>query len=92
MNISQGSKREGDAFHIVKKSGKEYHVYGSGDDKTWVEVGAKKKTDTKSTGAAGGTSGSTSGDASSTDSASGSSGAASASADATTKTTGKPVL
>jgi hypothetical protein len=88
VNISQGSKREGDAFHIVKKSGKEYHVYGSGDDKTWVEVGAKKKTDTKSTDAATGSSGTTSGDASSTDSASGSS----ASADATTKTTGKPVL
>jgi hypothetical protein len=89
VNISQGSKREGDAFHIIKKSGKQYHVYGSGNDKTWVEVGAKKKADTKSTDAAG-SNGSTSGDAASTDSASGSSG--SASADATTKTTGKPVL
>jgi hypothetical protein len=77
VNISQGSKREGDAFHIIKKSGKEFHVYGSGDDKTWVEVGAKKKTDTKSTDATPATGGTTSGDASS---------------DATTKTTGKPVL
>jgi hypothetical protein len=89
VNISQGSKREGDAFHIVKKSGKEYHVYGSGDSKTWVEVGKKKAADTKSTDATGstGSSGSSTGDAASADSASGSS-----SADAATKTTGKPIL
>jgi hypothetical protein len=81
VNISQGSKREGEAFHIVKKSGKEYHVYGSGEDKTWVEVGTKKKTDTKSTDAAGstGSSGTTSGD----DSSSSTSGSG---------TTGKPIL
>jgi hypothetical protein len=43
VNIQQGSSREGDVFHIVKRSGKEYHVYGQGEDKTWVEVGASKK-------------------------------------------------
>jgi hypothetical protein len=88
VNISQGSSRQGDAFHIVKKAGKEYHVYGSGDSKTWVEVGAKKKTDTKSTDATGstgstGASGGTTGDAASTDSAA---------AASSSKTTGKPVL
>ena len=43
VNIQQGSIREGDVFHIVKRGGKEYHVYGQGDDKVWVEVGAGKK-------------------------------------------------
>ena len=43
LNIQQGSKREGDVFHIVKRGGKEFHVYGTGEDKTWVEVGANKK-------------------------------------------------
>jgi hypothetical protein len=43
VNIQQGSSREGDVFHIVKKGGKEYHVYGTGDAKTMVEVGANKK-------------------------------------------------
>jgi hypothetical protein len=43
VNIQQGSSREGDVFHIVKKGGKEYHVYGTGDNKTEVEVGATKK-------------------------------------------------
>ncbi|MEA2482045.1 MAG: hypothetical protein QOJ07_3967, partial [Thermoleophilaceae bacterium] len=44
VNIQQGSSREGEAFHIVKSGGKEFHVYGSGQDKVSVEVGAKKKT------------------------------------------------
>jgi hypothetical protein len=52
VNIQQGSSREGDVFHIVKKGGKEYHVYGTGDDKTMVEVGAKKKTKAADTTAA----------------------------------------
>jgi hypothetical protein len=43
VNIQQGSNREGDVFHIVKKSGREYHVYGAGKDRTWVEVGPNKK-------------------------------------------------
>jgi len=44
VNLQQGSVREGQTFHIVKRDGKEFHVYGEGDDKIWVEVGAKKKT------------------------------------------------
>jgi len=43
VNLQQGSVREGQVFHIVKRDGKEFHVYGEGDDKVWVEVGAKKK-------------------------------------------------
>ena len=50
VNIQQGSSREGDTFHIVKKNGKEYHVYGEGNDKTWVEVGPGKKKPTESAG------------------------------------------
>lgn len=43
VNLQQGSAREGDVFHIVKRDGKEFHVYGKGEDKVWVEVGATKK-------------------------------------------------
>ena len=43
INLQQGSVREGEVFHIVKRGGKEFHVYGEGDDKVWVEVGASKK-------------------------------------------------
>jgi hypothetical protein len=43
VNIQQGSSREGDVFHIVKKGGKEFHVYGTGDNQVEVEVGATKK-------------------------------------------------
>jgi hypothetical protein len=43
VNLQQGSVREGEVFHIVKRGGKEFHVYGEGDDKVWVEVGATKK-------------------------------------------------
>jgi hypothetical protein len=61
VNIQQGSSREGDVFHIVKKDGKEYHVYGTGDDKTMVEVGAKKKPKAADTTAATGATQTTSG-------------------------------
>ena len=43
INLQQGSVREGEVFHIVKRAGKEFHVYGEGDDKVWVEVGPTKK-------------------------------------------------
>ena len=49
VNLQQGSVREGQVFHIVKRGGKEYHVYGEGDDKVWVEVGATKKKSESST-------------------------------------------
>ncbi len=52
VNLQQGSVREGDVFHIVKRGGKEYHVYGEGENKVWVEVGATKK---KSSSTAAGT-------------------------------------
>jgi len=83
VNISQGSKREGEAFHIIKKSGKEYHVYGSGDNKTWVEVGTKKASDTKSNG----TSGTSSGDDSTN-----ATGSTSGTDSPATGSSGKPVL
>jgi hypothetical protein len=43
INLQQGSSREGEVFHIVKRGGKEFHVYGQDDKKVWVEVGAGKK-------------------------------------------------
>lgn len=43
VNLQQGSIREGQVFHIVKRGGKEFHVYGEGDSKVWVEVGTGKK-------------------------------------------------
>jgi hypothetical protein len=52
VNLQQGSVREGQVFHIVKRGGKEFHVYGEGEDKVWVEVGASKK---KAAAAASGT-------------------------------------
>jgi hypothetical protein len=50
VNLQQGSVREGQVFHIVKRDGKEFHVYGEGDDKVWVEVGTKKKADAAASG------------------------------------------
>jgi hypothetical protein len=80
VNLQQGSAREGQVFHIVKRDGKEFHVYGSGEDKVWVEVGAKKKkadaaasTNTEPTTPASGTADSR--DASQTGAASGTGGA-----------------
>jgi hypothetical protein len=37
VNIS-GGVRHGQAFHIVERNGKTFHVYGTGDDKLWVEI------------------------------------------------------
>jgi hypothetical protein len=45
INLQQGSSREGEVFHIVKRGGKEFHVYGQDTKKVWVEVGAKPKAD-----------------------------------------------
>ena len=53
VNLQQGSVREGQVFHIVKRDGKEFHVYGEGDDKVWVEVGASKKKKADSAAASG---------------------------------------
>jgi hypothetical protein len=54
VNIQDGSAREGMAFHVVKRGSKTFHVYGEGDQKTWVEVGAKKKTAPASSGSGAG--------------------------------------
>ena len=43
VNLVQGSVREGETFHIVKRGERQYHVYGEGKDKTWVEVGPNKR-------------------------------------------------
>jgi hypothetical protein len=39
-----GSKRDGEAFLIVKRHGREFHIYGSGDDRKVYEVGRKRET------------------------------------------------
>ena len=43
VNLVQGSVREGEIFHVVKRGDRQFHVYGEGSDKTWVEVGPNKK-------------------------------------------------
>jgi hypothetical protein len=43
-----GSKRDGEAFLIVKRHGREFHVYGTGDDRKVYEVGRKRETDNTS--------------------------------------------
>jgi hypothetical protein len=48
-----GTKRDGQAFLIVKRHGREFHVYGSGDDRKVFEVGRKRETgDAKDTSGA----------------------------------------
>ena len=37
-----GGKRDGEAFLIVKRHGREFHVYGSGEDRKVFEVGRKR--------------------------------------------------
>src|SRR6185312_78837 len=37
-----GNRRDGEAFLIVKRHGREFHIYGSGDDRTVYEVGRKR--------------------------------------------------
>jgi hypothetical protein len=54
VNIS-GGIRDGMAFQIVHKGGKEFHVYGTGKDRQMIEVGthtAKTPAPTKTTEAA----------------------------------------
>jgi hypothetical protein len=55
-----GSKRDGEAFLIVKRHGREFHVYGTGDDRKVYEVGRKRETtdakDASGTSGASGTS------------------------------------
>jgi lipoprotein-anchoring transpeptidase ErfK/SrfK len=61
-----GTARDGQAFLIVKRHGREFHVYGSGDDRKVFEVGRKRETtDAKDTS---GTSDSKTSDSKTTDS------------------------
>ena len=55
-----GNKRDGEAFLIVKRHGREFHIYGSGDDRTVYEVGRARDA------AGSGTSGTTGTDSSNT--------------------------
>jgi hypothetical protein len=50
-----GNKRDGEAFVIVKRHGREFHIYGSGEDRTVYEVGRKRDA-TGATGTTGTTS------------------------------------
>ena len=69
-----GNRRDGEAFLIVKRHGREFHIYGSGDDRTVYEVGRKRDaasgTDTTSTDASTTTGTTTSGTTGTTGSAS----------------------
>lgn len=38
-----GSSRDGEAFLIVKRHGREFHIYGSGHDRKVFEVGRKRE-------------------------------------------------
>jgi len=38
-----GGKRDGEAFVIVKRHGREFHIYGTGADRAVYEVGRKRE-------------------------------------------------
>ena len=61
-----GNKRDGEAFLIVKRHDREFHIYGSGDDRKVYEVGRARGT------ADNGASGTTTTDSSSSGTTSGS--------------------
>jgi hypothetical protein len=54
-----GEERDGKAFLIVKRHGREFHVYGSGDERKVFEVGRKRTTDDSAKNEATGTTGTT---------------------------------
>ena len=52
MFVNTGSnKRAGQAFVLVRKNGREYHIYGTGKDRVVIgmKTSAEKKTDTSTT-------------------------------------------
>jgi hypothetical protein len=52
MFLNTGSnKRAGQAFVLVRKNGREYHIYGTGKDRVVIgmKTSAEKKTDTSTT-------------------------------------------
>jgi hypothetical protein len=58
INMSDNS-RNGDAFVMVKRDGREFHVYGTGDDRAVFEVGRKTQAHTPKSTTGSSTSGST---------------------------------
>jgi hypothetical protein len=38
-----GGERDGEAFLIVKRHGREFHIYGTGEDRAVYEVGRKRE-------------------------------------------------
>ena len=77
-----GEERDGKAFLIVKRHGREFHVYGSGDERKVFEVGRKRETDDS---AKTGTTGTT--DTSQTTGTTGTSGTGASTSSGTTSTT-----
>jgi hypothetical protein len=49
VNLS-GNKRSGEAFDLVTRHGRSFHVYGSGKDKVSIDMGSDKPAATTSTG------------------------------------------
>ena len=43
-----GNRRDGEAFLIVKRHGREFHIYGSGEDRSVYEVGRARDAGTDS--------------------------------------------
>jgi hypothetical protein len=89
-----GGKRDGEAFLIVKRHGREFHIYGTGADRAVYEVGRKRadnaapgSTGTPTTGTSGATTTDTSG-ATTTDPSATAGTTGTAGATTTTSTTG----
>ena len=51
-----GNARDGEAFRIVQRGGRTFHVYGSGEDRVVVCLKRKQPVDTKPSGTTGATS------------------------------------
>jgi hypothetical protein len=50
-----GNNRDGEAFLIVKRHGREFHIYGTGEDRTVYEVGRRREANADSGAASTGT-------------------------------------
>lgn len=84
VNLS-GNARSGQAFDLIWRDGRQFHVYGSGKDRSVVEVGHKAATTTDTTSTGTTSTGTTGTDATSTSTtATGTTKAASTAAAATT--------
>ena len=54
-----GNRRDGEAFLIVKRHGREFHIYGSGEDRSVYEVGRARDAGSDSGTTTSGTTGTT---------------------------------